>query len=290
MENIFEKGCVVQLSVCMWRATKKIDKNRLAEMTHNHEWLTATKKLIDPCALKPIQKIGNAARTYLTGMSLPFPINGMVFVPKDLIGRVDNKLKDYENDFACKVNEFAARYDGLRDSAITYLGELFNELDYPVNVRDRFSFVWRFINLDVPNGRFGVLSPELYEREKEKFVQTMDEARELALQSLRCEFGSMVERICERFTETATGKPKIFKNATVTNFYEYFETFKQRNIFNDHELDQLVNRAQKVLSGANPDAIRSSATLQKTIRDGMGQIDTAMDEMMSRPRRKIIMQ
>jgi len=32
----------------------------------------------------------------------------------------------------------------------------------------------------VPNGKSGILSPEIYEREKEKFIQTMEEARTLA--------------------------------------------------------------------------------------------------------------
>jgi len=289
MENIFEKGCVVQLTVCMWRATKKIDKAKIAEMTHNHEWLTATKKLVDPCALKPIQKAGNAARAYLAGVSLPFPINGMVFVPKDLIGGVDERLQEFRDEFMNRVGKFVSQYDSLRASAITYLGELFSELDYPVDVRERFSFVWRFINLDVPNGRFGVLTPEIYEREKQKFLETMEEARELAVQSLREEFSGLVERICDRFTDSETGKPKVFKNATVNSFYEYFETFKQRNIFNDEELAGLVNKAQEVLAGANPDVIRSSVSLRDSIREGMAQIDTSMEELLSRPRRKIIM-
>jgi len=289
MENIFEKGCVVQLTVCMWRATKKIDKAKIAEMTSNHEWLTATKKLVDPCALKPIQKSGNAARTYLAGVSLPFPINGMVFVPKDLIAGVDERLNEFRTDFVDKVGKFVSEYDSLRSSAIAYLGDLFSELDYPVDVRERFSFVWRFINLDVPNGRFGVLSPEIYEREKQKFLETMEEARELAVQSLREEFGGLVERICDRFTDSETGKPKVFKNATVNSFYEYFETFKQRNIFNDEALAGLVNKAQEVLAGANPDVIRNSNRLRGTIHDGMAQIDSSMEELLARPRRKIVM-
>ena len=289
MENIFEKGCVVQLTVCMWRATKKIDKSKIAQMTSNHEWLTATKKLVDPCALKPIQKAGNAARTYLTTVSLPFPINGMVFVPKDLIGGVDERLQEFRTDFMERVGKFVSEYESLRSSAISYLGDLFSELDYPVDVRERFSFVWRFINLDVPNGKFGVLSPEIYEREKQKFVETMEEARELAVQSLREEFGGLVERICDRFTDSETGKPKVFKNATVNSFYEYFETFKQRNIFNDEALAGLVNKAQEVLAGANPDVIRNSNQLRGTIQQGMSQIDSSMEELLSRPRRKIVM-
>jgi len=257
MENLFEKGCLVQLSIGVWRAAKKIDHRKLAQMTESHEWLSATKKLIDPEALKPIAKIGNSARSYLKCVSLPFPLNGMVFVPKEMINMIDEKLQEFKDEFHMALDGFIQDYDYLRTIANGRLGELFNELDYPVDIRQKFSFVWRFVVLDVPNGNAGILSPEVYEREKEKFVQTMEEARELAIQSLREEFASMVTRISERFTTGPDGKPKVFKNSTVNSFYEYFETFKERNIFKDEDLAELVSQAQSILSGTTPDTLRS---------------------------------
>ena len=289
MENIFEKGCVVQLSISMWGARRKIDNNKLAEMTSNHAWLNATKKLVDPDSLKPVAKLANAARTYLASVSLPFPLHGMVFVPKDLISRVDEKLQEFQSDFTYSVNDFAARYPGLRESALAYLGDFFNELDYPVDVRERFKFVWRFVALDVPNGRFGLLSPEVYEREKQKFYNTMEEARELAVQSLRQEFAGLVEHICERFTAKPNGEPKKFKNATVHGFYEFFQTFKERNVFEDQGLSELVDRAMAVLNETSADAIRESSYLKDHISAGMQDVYEKVEEMLNVPRRKIVM-
>lgn len=289
MENLFEKGCLIQLSVRKWGGVKKIDKNWLAQMIESSEWMNATKKLVDPESLKPICKVGNTARTYLNRISLPFPLQGMVFIPKEMISRVDAKLTEFKEEFDQAVTAFVDDYDSLRETAMIYLGELFNEVDYPVNIWDKFSFAWRFIILDVPNGNSGILSPEVYEREKEKFIQTMDEARELAIVTLREEFASMVERITERFTEGSNGKPKIFKNTTVDSFYEYFETFKDRNIFKDDQLAQLVERAQAILGDVSADQIRSNQDIKDTIRAGMVDIEEAMSQALNRPRRKIVM-
>ena len=52
MENMFEKGCLVQLSVGKWGGVKKIDSSRFANIIDAHEWLTATKKLVDPESLR----------------------------------------------------------------------------------------------------------------------------------------------------------------------------------------------------------------------------------------------
>ena len=289
MENIFEMGCLIQLSSSAWGARRKIKAGQITDMAGANEWLSTHKKLIDPCALKPICKVVNAARSYLSGMSLPFPINGMVFVPKEMISKVDDQLRIFQLDFDNKVADFMDRYERLRETAMVYLGDLFNETDYPVDIAGKFSFAWRFINLDVPNGRTGVLSPEVYEREKQKFVQTMEDARELAVMSLREEFSGMIQRITDRFTNGDNTKPKVFKNGTINNFYAFFETFKARNIFGDKELAELVERARAVLGGQNATTIRSNDEMKEQIRDGMAEVENAMDDMLSRPRRRIIM-
>jgi hypothetical protein len=290
-ENIFQKGCLVQMSVSKWGGVKKIDKSKLSNMVEQagYDWVTATKKLVDPSSLKPICKINNTARNWLATISLPFPITGMVFVPKDLINRVDEKLGEFKIKFNGAVQDFILDYGSLRETARAYLGELFNEIDYPIDISGKFNFNWRFIILDVPNGDTRLLAPEVYAREKEKFLQTMEEARGMAIDALREEFAQMVERITERFTQNGNGKPKIFKNTTIDSFYDYFQTFKDRNIFQDHELTKLVNSAQAVLDGSSIEQIRSSETLKENIRSGMTDIESVIADVFNRPRRKIIM-
>jgi hypothetical protein len=289
MENLFEKGCLVQLSTSVWGATRKIKPEQLPEIPVSSEWLRASKKLVDPEALKPINKVITKARSHITGVSLPFPIKSMEFVPKETITRVDARLNEFKSEFNRTVESFMESYDRLREVAMVNLGDLFDEMEYPLDIRSKFAFVWRFIILDVPNGNTALLAPEVYEREKEKFVQTMEQARELAVQSLREEFAGMVERITERFSTGPGGKPKVFKNSTVDNLYEYFETFKERNIFKDEQMEELVGRAQAILGGSSADAIRSSEHLKERIQDGMKDVELVMADILSRPRRKIVM-
>jgi len=287
--NIFKKGCLVQLSVSKWGGLKKIDNRTLAEMVNdtNQDWLTATKKLVSPSSLKPICKIGYSARAWLYYKSLPFPVPGLSFIPKDLINKVDDKLVEFKSEFHNAVECFIDDYNGLRENAKYYLKDLFNEIDYPVNIASRFNFNWRFVVLDLPKGNSKILAPEVYAREKEKFLETMEEARMMGINALREEFASMIEHISERFT--SSGKPKMFKNSTVDSFFDYFETFKNRNIFEDQDLSELVEKAQGILNGTSADQIRSDTDLKEKIRTDMTQIEVSMAELFNRPRRKIIM-
>lgn len=288
MENMFEKGCLVQLSAAVWGATRKVKTERLSDEV-SEKWLSASKKLVDPDSLKPVTKVVNAARSYLAGVTLPFPLQGMAFIPKEMIGRVDEKLELFKGDFHNTVESFLGCYDNLREVAMLNLGDLFNEFDYPLDVKSKFGFTWRFVILDVPNGRHGILAPEVYEREKEKFVRTMEEARELAVESLREEFSGMVQRISERFTNGDHSKPKIFKNGTVENFYEFFETFRERNIFKDEQLAELVERARAILGGRSAESIRSDGYLKERIGSAMRDVESTMTEIFTMPRRRIVM-
>ena len=289
-ENIFQKGCLVQLTMSKWGGIKQIKKNTLAEMVVNadHTWVTASKKLVEPASLKPICKIANAARASLNAFSLPFPISGMVFIPKDLINNIDEDLQGFQSDFNLAVDEFSMDYDNLRRDAEECLGDLFNEIDYPVDIKSKFNFNWRFLILDVPNGNTRLLAPEVYEREKTKFIETMEDARRMATEALREEFATMVEHISERFSNSGI-KPKIFKSSTVDSFYDYFQTFKERNIFEDDQLSELVKQAQMILDGTSTEEIRSNGDLKETIRTGMVGIESAIVDVFKRPRRRIIM-
>lgn len=51
--NIFEQGCLIQLSVSKWGGVKKLSKDQIAKMVENGntDWVSATKKLVDPESL-----------------------------------------------------------------------------------------------------------------------------------------------------------------------------------------------------------------------------------------------
>ena len=85
MENIFEKGCLVQLSTSVWGATRKIDPGKITDRIPSPQWLTASKKLIDPDSLKPIKKVVNTSRSYLGGVTADRV--GVAVLPVDFLRR-----------------------------------------------------------------------------------------------------------------------------------------------------------------------------------------------------------
>jgi len=285
-ENIFQKACLVQLSTGCWQGVTALGSN-LMERIGNSEWLKGAKVLIDPECLSPVRSVLSKARTYLQKSALPFPINGLTLVPKETLARIDESLCGMKAEFEAEVENFISKYEGERERARENLGHLFSDSDYPINIRQKFRFEWRFIIMDVP-GKSKILSPELYEREKGKFHALMDETRELATMALREEFAGIVRHMVKRLSGEEDGKPKRLQSSMLEKMGEFLESFGDRNLFDDDQLAELVGQAKDVVSGLSTDELRQDGNLRKYIADEMNQLRVAVDGALEDlPRRKI---
>jgi hypothetical protein len=259
------------------------------EKIGNADWLKGAKVLIDPDCLLPVRSVLSKARTYLQKAALPFPIHGLTLVPKETLSRIDEALCGMKSEFEGEVDKFISNYDVEREKARESLGHLFSEADYPIDVRRKFRFEWRFIVMDVP-GRSGLLTSELYEREKEKFQALMEETRELATVALREEFAGIVRHMVERLSGEEDGKPKRFQASMLDKMGEFLDSFGDRNLFRDDKLAELVDQARDVVSGLSPEELRQDGNLRRYIADEMNQLRVAVDGALEDlPRRKIRM-
>ena len=192
-----------------------------------------------------------------------------------------------KSEFEAEVEKFISNYEDEREKARESLGHLFNESDYPIDVRRKFRFDWRFITLDIP-GKSGILSPELYEREKEKFQVLMEETRELATVALREEFAGIVRHMVERLSGEEDGKPKKFKNSMMVKMGEFLESFGDRNLFNDAKLAELFDQARDAVNGLLTYELRQDENLRRYIADEMNHLRISVDGALEDlPRRKI---
>jgi len=296
MEAMASQACIIQFSAGYWRAKKKIPKEKLERIVENNpkaaKWLTGSQSLIDPVEIKKIGKKVSVASTYLNPSDpdspvLKFPIAGLKTIPIALIEKCDERLNEIKAEFTETYKEFLANLEEFKRAAKTdlELDGLFQEIDYPMDLESKYYMEWRFLLMQTPDNIIKI-APDVYEREKEKFIEVMEQVRTESVDALRVTFADMVSNICDRF-ENGGKKKKIFKNSTVNNFYEFFEQFKERNIFNDEELDELVIKAQAVLKGRDPDEIRSNDSMKKLIRADMLPLEEQLKRLTESPRRKL---
>lgn len=288
MNTVFDRACLLQLHVRMWQGQKMVEPSVMARLG-NAEWLTGRKKLVDPESLGSVAAVGRQARAMLKKHALPFPIDGLTLVPKDSIPIIEGELLCLQQEFRRKVADFSGQYQTCRQDAQTALGELFSDTDYPIHIEERFSFEWRYVHLALP-GKSRVLSADIYEREKRKFMDLMETTRTEAMAALREEFAGLLGHMASRLDPNASDRPKILRASMIEKLDEFLKGFQNRNLFDDEALESLVVQARSVMRGVDIEGLRDSVRLQTRIHEDMEKLKDAVDASMENlPRRRILM-
>lgn len=288
--DLFSKGCLVQLETSAWTARAKVSSKALLNGDHadiDPAYVNASKRLVDGESLRSVESIRGEARAWLATQSLPFPLDGAVFVPSNQIERIDAKLAEYRAKYEEATDAFASDYAVLREAARARLGSLYSETDYPVEIRRRFSFSWRFLSL-APASEAQLVNPKLVAQEREKFQRLMAEAAEGAVTELRTRFAACVDHVVERLAPTDDGKPRVFRESLVGNLKDFLDGFAGLNVCDDRQLATLVERARATIDGVDAPALRSSEGLRGQVAARMADVSAALDGMIvDRPSRKV---
>jgi hypothetical protein len=285
IDQVFDKACLIQLSTSVWQGSRMIDQAVIQKLGKNSDWIKGRKYLINQELLGPIKTSVHQARNTIQKHALPFPITSIYLVPKESLVSIDSALQSYQERFWEKVSGFEEVYSQAVDEARGFLGELFNQTDYPNNIRRKFKFEWRFLTLNTPE-QTSILSPEVYTREKAKFQAMMDEARELASITLADELGKIVTTLTERLT--SSDKPRTLSKSMFNKLNEFLDGFEKRNLFNDETLVELTQKAKSIVNGVSPLGISYNEEIRKKIKNEMAKLNHSIEDAIEElPRRKL---
>lgn len=290
-KDIFKKACLLQLSTSVWQCSRVLNQEVLAEKTgreiQDMSWLRGRKNLINTELLGPVKTAIQQAGNMIRKASLPFPLTGIYMIPKDSLNHVDERLQSFQARFWSKVDDFEALYEVAREEARGVLKDLFEESEYPERIRGKFNFEWRYLTLGIP-GRTSILTPAIYEREREKFQKLMDETRELAVTALREEFSGIITHLVERLDSNSNGKGKTISHSMFNKLNQFMDDLGNKNLFGDAQLSELADEARNIISGVNPSGIKYSESIRERVHNDMINIKTIIDASIEdMPRRKL---
>jgi hypothetical protein len=75
---------------------------------------------------------------------------------------------------------------------------------------------------------------------------------ELAEHVFATELQRLMAHLAERLSGMHDGQLKVLRNSVVENLREFFEPFRRLNIRSNSELDMLVEAAEQVITGIEP--------------------------------------
>lgn len=278
-----------------WLGTRKSltteQKNQAADsFGAEGKFLSAGKKLLDTShpAFKAVTTIKGRCQSYWRGVSLPYPEPGIRLIPQLAIGDFDRQIESFRGELIKAVEELDRHYSELRTAARRRLGDLFDASDYPTSLIGLFGIEHEYPSVEPPD-YLRQLNPALYEQECQRVQARFDEAVKLAEQAFLEELSKLIEHLGERLSGDTDGKPKVFRDSAVTNLSEFFTRFGGLNVRSNAQLDDLVQRAQRLMNGVEPQELRDSNTLRQWLGSQLSGVQSSLDGLMvDRPRRNIL--
>jgi hypothetical protein len=253
-------------------------------------YLSAAKKLFDTRhpAFKAVSAVRGRAISLWKGLSLPFPEPGIRLIRQDDVTVFDVRMNSLRAELGDAVKELDEHFVELKGAARARLGRLFNATDYPDSLVGLFQVEHDFPSVDAPE-YLRELSPELFHQEQARVAARFEEAVRLAEEAFTAEFAKVVGHLTERLGGTEDGKPKVFRDSVVENVSEFFARFRTLSVRSNDQLDELVEQAQRIVRGLEPQQLRDNGQLRQQVVTQLSGVQSVLDGLMvDRPRRRII--
>jgi hypothetical protein len=253
-------------------------------------FLLAGKKLLDTShpAFREVTAVRGQIQSYFRHVSLPYPEPGIRLIRQDQLSPFSDQLCAFRHQLTESVQELDSRYSELQSAARRRLGTLYNAADYPEALTGLFSVDWDFPSIEPPD-YLRQINPELYEQEQARVVARFEEAVQLAEEAFTGELSKLVSHLAERISGSSDGKPKIFRDTAVTNLHEFFERFRTLSVRSDTDLERLVDQAQQLLQGVQPQALRQNRSTRQHLATQLSAVQSTLDGLLvDRPRRQLI--
>ena len=256
----------------------------------DRELLSASKLILDTknAAYRNVARVRSEASGYWRAETLPFPDAGLRLLPQAKLPAFDSRMAQYRQELQSAASELAGQYDTMKSEAERRLGTLFNASDYPTTLDGLFDLEVTYPAIEPPQYLVS-LHPEVYQQEQARVRERFESAVALAEQAFATELQRLTAHLAERLTGLHDGQPKVFRDSAVENLREFFERFRRLNIRSSPELDMLVEEAQQVITGIEPQQLRDSVRLRQMVARDFEQIQASVGEMLvDRPRRNIL--
>ena len=263
---IEEKAMLVKLSISMWTA-RKHDKRATATVESTYHTTAAgrfNKVLIAQDAIQEVSKAANAARSFHYENTLPWTDEGYRLLPSKNFDFYSAEMRKLKAVFERAVEKFSSNYNALVDDARVRLNGLFNQTDYPLNIRSKFDFETAISPVPSKSDfRVDVGNEETAKIRADIEIRTKNAAAD-AHRDLYRRLAETVNHIADRLRD----EKAVFRDSLVNNLIKLCELIPRLNINSDPELEKLRKEAEEKLCLCDPQTLRNDKQARKrTARD-----------------------
>lgn len=259
--SITEKAMLVSLSIKQWTA-RKYDRKITEEVNQSHNSKDAgrfNKLLIEKSRLSPIVNAANAIRMFHYNNTLAWADEGDRLLPVANFFEYSTKINALKDDFEAAVKDFISDYHLIIDEARRNLNGLFNPMDYPSDINDRFAVRFSFMPVPDSNDFRINISKEELDVMRSKMNVEVNSRLDNATSSLKDKIREHLIYMRDRLAEPNG----IFRDSLFSNLDSLIELAPKLNVTSDRMIDNLITGMREISN--EPQYVRDNLNVRLDI-------------------------
>lgn len=282
--NLNERAMLASLSIRLWSARKTDVKiSREVALQHNAKEDVGryNKALVAKAALERVSKAANAARGFHAENTLPWLDDGVRILPAANFTAYKAEVTKLQDDFDAAVRAFCSDYGAIVDQARIDLNGLFNQADYPVDIRGRFGFGVRFMPLPASDDFRANIADEEAARIRDQIAGEMQEVARAAMADLWGRVHDVVSHMADKLkgyrVDLTTGKAEgVFRDSLVGNVRDLAALLPRLNVTGDSALSAIHDRIVGELVSYDAGELRENQIAREAVA---GRADAILRDM-----------
>ena len=279
--KLSDKALLVQLGVSQWTA-RKYDKRATEQVAlQNNSALGAGRynKSLLPMNdyLDNVHKKTTAIRAKYYANTLPWGIEGTMLLPSANYLSFMTEFRKEKADWQQLVDVFFNEYSRLKLDAQRFLGNLYNEADYPPLHEIQRKFKMDLAVFPVPSNDFRV---EISDSELERIQSDVEARVQDAAQNAMSEAWQRLYDKVKHMHEKLADPKAIFRDTLVDNTREICSVLSRLNFADDPNLEQMRQQVEQSLVNNHPDSLRNDPVLRRNKADEAKDIMSKMGAFM----------
>ena len=257
--SLNSKAMIVTLNISSWTA-RKLDRKVSDEIAEHHgankdQAGNFNKQLLPKKAIKKVQTVVGAARTFHIENTLPWGQNNDRLLPTKNYYDYTNGMREIKDNFEIVVRDFIKNYAVLRESQRVNLGDMFNEADYPDPniIGSKYKFDIGFGPIPDANDFRVAISDEERDELREAIEERVAKSTEVMTTGLWKKLMDKVEYMNMRLSKDESK----FKDSLVTNIREVCELLPKLNVLDDPNLRIAIEEVESNLAHVDPQDLRN---------------------------------
>lgn len=266
MTTFSQSAMLVSLNVRAYSARKE-DKKISAEVAQQHNTPSDAgnynKQLVEKSALEPIQKAVTALRQCHYTNTLPWLDDGIRILPSLNYEKYKTEMLSLQDNYDSAVRAFVDNWPAIVSAARVRLNGMFNQSDYPVDIKSRFGCGLRFMAIPDANDFRVEISDSERARLKDQIADTLSEAQQHAMRDLWERVAEAVKAMAARLAAYKTvivdGKAKTegkFHDTLVSNLRDLCALIPRMNFTGDSALESIRQQIESELLQSTADELR----------------------------------